>query len=73
MTPQKTKVADGAIRVATYSRDHQAVVNEDGTIDVYRRPSPHTTDGATDRSRTAFENINRRNAAFWQKRNGVPQ
>jgi len=52
-------VEDGAIRVATYSREHQAVVNDDGTIDVYRRPTP--TADSTDRTRAALENINRRN------------
>jgi hypothetical protein len=69
----REKVEDGAIRVATYSRDHQVVVNDDGTIDVYRRPSARAQDGLAERSRATFESINRRNREFWEKRNGITQ
>jgi len=66
----KQKVQDGAIRVASYSRDHQVVVNDDGSIDVYRRPSQTADSG--ERTRAAFEAINRRNQEFWSKRDGMP-
>jgi hypothetical protein len=62
---ERCSVEDGAVRVATYNREHQAVVNDDGSIDVYRRPTKLASDCVGDRSRTAFESINRRNREFW--------
>lgn len=66
-----SSVKDGAIRVATYSRDHEVVVNNDGTIDVFRRPTK--TLDAGDQSRAVFESINRRNRDFWERRGGIPE
>ena len=67
----QSKVEDGAIRVATYNRDHVAVMNDDGTIDVYRRPTGGNTADAAARSRAAFENLNRRHAEFWAQQGGM--
>ena len=60
-------------RVATFGAHHTAVVNPDGTIDIYRHPTAaRTTDSERQKARAAFENINARNAEFWRRREGMP-
>lgn len=62
-------------RVATFGSHHTAVVNADGTIDIYRHPTAdsRTTDNEQQKARAAFQNINARNTDFWQRREGRPE
>lgn len=57
-------------RVATFGAHHTAVINADGTIDIYRHGT-RTTDSEQQKTRAAFENINARNTEFWKRRGGV--
>jgi hypothetical protein len=60
-------------RVATFGAHHTAVVNGDGTIDIYRLPTVdgRATDNEQQKARAAFENINRKNEEFWRRREGA--
>lgn len=62
-------------RVATFGVHHTAVVNADGTIDIYRHPTAggRTTDSEQQKARAAFQNINARNAEFWRRRGGATE
>jgi hypothetical protein len=69
----KQTAKDRGTRVATFGSQHTAVVNADGTIDIYRAPADgRTTDNEQQKACAAFQNINSRNAEFWASRKGVP-